>query len=45
MAFFKQAAIPEPTENRVLHSQINLMFEFLLMPEKQAIMDARLNSI
>ncbi|MDN5284665.1 MAG: hydrolase [Mucilaginibacter sp.] len=38
-AFFSRENIPQLSEDRVLPSQINLMFEYQLHPEKQAIID------
>ncbi|WPU93842.1 NUDIX hydrolase [Mucilaginibacter sabulilitoris] len=37
--FFNQESIPVLSEDRVLSSQIDLMFEYLHNPEKQALID------
>jgi len=39
MGFFKQDDLPELSEDRVLAGQIDLMFEYLNDPEKQALID------
>jgi ADP-ribose pyrophosphatase YjhB (NUDIX family) len=39
IGFFKQDYLPELSEHRVLTTQIDLMFEFLNNPEKQAVID------
>jgi len=39
VAFFAQDNIPELSTNRVLRSQIDLMFEYLNNPDKPAIVD------
>ena len=39
VAFFAQDAIPELSTDRVLPSQINLMFDYLNNPGKEAIID------
>lgn len=39
VAFFKQDSLPELSEDRVLAGQIDLMFEYLKDPEKQALID------
>lgn len=39
MGFFKQGDLPELSEDRVLAGQIDLMFEYLDDPEKQALID------
>lgn len=39
MGFFKQDDLPELSEDRVLAGQIDLMFEYLKDPEKQALID------
>ncbi|ETZ21345.1 NUDIX hydrolase [Pedobacter sp. V48] len=39
MGFFKQGGLPELSKDRVLAGQIDLMFEYLNDPEKQALID------
>jgi len=39
VGFFAQNAIPDLSEDRVLPSQIELMFEYLNDPEKEAVVD------
>jgi ADP-ribose pyrophosphatase YjhB (NUDIX family) len=39
MGFFEQDDLPELSEDRVLAGQIDLMFEYLNDPEKQALID------
>ncbi len=39
VSFFSQNELPELSENRVLPAQINLMFEYLADPQKEATLD------
>ncbi|MEJ7914056.1 MAG: NUDIX hydrolase N-terminal domain-containing protein [Chitinophagaceae bacterium] len=39
VSFFRQQNIPVLSENRVLRSQIDLMFEFLYNPDKEVVLD------